>query len=407
MTSSANSSSATDPAHPPAAAWQSAVGISLALASNAFIGASVVFRKRGLVDLASSGHDIASGSNAYLRNVYWWLGMLLLAIGEVSNFGAYAFSPAILVTPLGTLSVVISAVLANYFLKERLTTLGKLGCALCILGVVMIVTHAPTAQTTATVPEFIYHAIQPAFIVYTVFIGAMLAVLIYYAEPRYARTNPFVYVAMSSCGGSYLVLSAQGVGSSIVTTVRDFPENNQFLQWPMYPLILFMVLTIVFQITYLNKAMAVYSTAIIYPIHYVCFTGVTIISTAFLFREFPVTSLDSGASIVEGFLVLVAGVMLLYMSNLEELNKIEAENIKIQAVDTEVTDLDTVLVDRENRESVRRSLSQSNDARSRSSFQQHRQRRRSSHLNEENGAFLVNRDAVWAEKEQLPQYQKS
>ncbi|TPX75434.1 hypothetical protein CcCBS67573_g03305 [Chytriomyces confervae] len=399
-----STNSSTGPAadfnHPPAA-WQSAVGISLALASNAFIGASVVFRKRGLIDLASSGHDIASGSTAYLRNVYWWLGMLLLAIGEVSNFGAYAFSPAILVTPLGTLSVVISAVLASYFLKERLTTLGKLGCALCILGVVMIVTHAPTAQTTATVPEFIYHATQP------VFIGAVLAVLIYYAEPRYARTNPFVYVAMSSCGGAYLVLSAQGVGSSIVTTVRYFPENNQFLQWPMYPLILFMVLTIVFQITYLNKAMAAYSTAIIYPIHYVCFTGVTIISTAFLFREFPVTSLDSGASIVEGFLVLVAGVILLYMSNLEELNKIESEKGKIQDMETEVGDLETVLVDRENRESVRPSLSQSHDALSRSSFQQQRQRRRSSHLNEENGAFLVNRDAGWEEREQLPQYEKS
>ncbi|KAJ3233914.1 hypothetical protein HDU78_006172 [Chytriomyces hyalinus] len=407
MTSTNSSTGPAADFNRPPAAWQSAVGISLALASNAFIGASVVFRKRGLIDLASSGHDIASGSTAYLRNVYWWLGMLLLAIGEVSNFGAYAFSPAILVTPLGTLSVVISAVLASYFLKERLTTLGKLGCALCILGVVMIVTHAPTAQTTATVPEFIYHATQPAFITYTVFIGAVLAVLIYYAEPRYARTNPFVYVAMSSCGGAYLVLSAQGVGSSIVTTVRYFPENNQFLQWPMYPLILFMVLTIVFQITYLNKAMAAYSTAIIYPIHYVCFTGVTIISTAFLFREFPVTSLDSGASIVEGFLVLVAGVILLYMSNLEELNKIESEKGKIQDIETEVGDLETVLVDRENRESVRPSLSQSHDALSRSSFQLQRQRRRSSHLNEENGAFLVNRDAGWEEREQLPQYEKS
>ncbi|KAJ3091315.1 hypothetical protein HK100_007205 [Physocladia obscura] len=141
--------------------WQSAVGISLALLSNAFIGASVVFRKRGLLDVEAAGHDVAAGSTAYLRSVYWWAGMILLAIGELSNFGAYAFSPAILVTPLGTLSVVISTVMSNYVLKERLNFLGKTGCGLCILGVIMIVTHAPTSQLTDTIPGFMYNVFQP------------------------------------------------------------------------------------------------------------------------------------------------------------------------------------------------------------------------------------------------------
>ncbi|KAJ3243857.1 hypothetical protein HDU77_010139 [Chytriomyces hyalinus] len=298
--------------------WQTAVGVSLALASNAFIGASVVLRKRGLLDILKQGHDVAAGSTAYLRNMYWWIGMLLLAVGELSNFGAYAFSPAILVTPLGTLSVVVSSVLSNYFLREKLTFLGKTGCALCILGVIMIVTHAPTAQTTDTIPQFIDNVIQPVFITFSVIVAGILTGLIYYAESRYALQTPFVYITMSSCGGAFLVLSAQGVGSSIVTSVRDFPSNNQFLYWTMYPLIGFMALTIVFQIHYLNKAMAAFPTAIVYPIHYVCFTGVTIIATAFLFREFPVSSVDAGASIFEGFLVLLAGVVLLYRSHLDE-----------------------------------------------------------------------------------------
>lgn len=33
--------------------------------------------------------------------------MLALVIGEVANFAAYAFAPAILVTPLGALSIII------------------------------------------------------------------------------------------------------------------------------------------------------------------------------------------------------------------------------------------------------------------------------------------------------------
>jgi hypothetical protein len=36
-------------------------------------------------------------------------------------------------TPLGALSVVISAVLSSIFLKEKLTFFGWLGCALCVV----------------------------------------------------------------------------------------------------------------------------------------------------------------------------------------------------------------------------------------------------------------------------------
>jgi len=48
-----------------------------------------------------------------------------VGIGEAANFVAYAFAPASLVTPLGALSVLISAVLASRYLNEKLNLLGK------------------------------------------------------------------------------------------------------------------------------------------------------------------------------------------------------------------------------------------------------------------------------------------
>ena len=39
-----------------------------------------------------------------------WLTSQIVVIGEVANFAAYAFAPAILVTPLGALSVLIGYV---------------------------------------------------------------------------------------------------------------------------------------------------------------------------------------------------------------------------------------------------------------------------------------------------------
>lgn len=82
-------------------------------------------------------------------------------IGEIANFAAYAFAPAILVTPLGALSVLIGAVLGSYFLKEVLGTLGKLGCAICLIGSVIIVLHAPPDKEIATIDEILHYAIQP------------------------------------------------------------------------------------------------------------------------------------------------------------------------------------------------------------------------------------------------------
>lgn len=51
--------------------------------------------------------------------------MFLVGIGELANFAAYAFAPASLVTPLGALSVLVSAVLSSKYLKENINLLGK------------------------------------------------------------------------------------------------------------------------------------------------------------------------------------------------------------------------------------------------------------------------------------------
>lgn len=85
----------------------------------------------------------------------------LVGLGEVCNFAAYAFAPAILVTPLGALSVLIGAVLGSYFLNEELGTLGKLGSAICLIGAVIIVLHAPPDEEIETVDEILHYAIQP------------------------------------------------------------------------------------------------------------------------------------------------------------------------------------------------------------------------------------------------------
>ena len=76
-----------------------------------------------------------------------------MTVGEFANFAAYAFAPATLVTPLGALSVLVSAILASKVLKEKLNLLGKVGCLLCVLGSTVMVIHSPKEQEVANIDQ--------------------------------------------------------------------------------------------------------------------------------------------------------------------------------------------------------------------------------------------------------------
>jgi len=54
-----------------------------------------------------------------------------------------------------------SAVLGTYFLNEQLGTLGKLGCAICLIGSVIIVLHAPADEQIDRIDEMLNFAVQP------------------------------------------------------------------------------------------------------------------------------------------------------------------------------------------------------------------------------------------------------
>ena len=107
---SMNAGSAKDPDSAPLPQYSRDfyIGLALAVSSSAFIGTSFIVKKKGLLRVSrSSSSRAGSGGYAYLREWLWWTGLITMAIGEAANFAAYGFAPAILVTPLGALSVIV------------------------------------------------------------------------------------------------------------------------------------------------------------------------------------------------------------------------------------------------------------------------------------------------------------
>ncbi|KAG7148938.1 Magnesium transporter NIPA2 like protein [Verticillium longisporum] len=297
-----------DPSSRPA--FYKTVGICLAIASGLFIGVSFILKKMGLLAANAKYNEEAGEGYGFLKNAYWWGGMTLMILGELCNLAAYAFTDAILVTPLGALSVVVTTVLSAIFLKERLSMVGKVSCFLCLVGSVVIVMNAPQQSAVATIEQMQDFVIKPGFLSYAgvVIIGFFVAA--FWAGPKWGKKTMLVYISICSWIGGLSVVATQGLGAAILTQIEGTPQFNK---WFIYVLLVFVIGTLLIEIVYLNKALNIYNAAMVTPTYYVYFTSTTIITSAVLFRGFK-GSANQIVSVVMGFLTICAGVVLLQLS---------------------------------------------------------------------------------------------
>lgn len=283
-------------------------GLALALFSCFFIGSSFILKKKGLKRAGALGRSAGSGGHSYLLEPLWWAGMITMITGEVSNFAAYAYAPAILVTPLGAVSIIVSAGLAHVILKEKLHALGFLGCVMCLVGSVTMVLHAPKDRTINSVQELWELATQIDFLVYVMLVFVFVVVLIIFFVPHYGRTHVIVCTSICSLVGSLTVMSVKAVGIAIKLT---FEGDNQFFYPHTWLFLGVVVMCGVTQLNYLNKALDAFDTAVVSLIYYVMFTSFTILASVIMFKNWQGQAATSIISEMCGFLIILSGMTLL------------------------------------------------------------------------------------------------
>jgi hypothetical protein len=280
--------------------------------------------------LRSQAGHVAGEGVAYLKSPLWWLGMTMMIIGEICNFTAYAFIEAVVVTPLGALSVVICAILSSIFLKEKLTFFGWLGCGLCILGSIIIALNGPQEASVGEIQKFKALFLFPGFLAYiSVLITASLAIIFYFG-PKYGKKSMLWYIAVCSMIGGISVSVTTGLGAAIVQTAMG---NNQFKYPFIYFLLIFVVVTLLTEVYYLNMALALFNTAMVTPTYYVIFTFCSMVTTVVLFQGLK-ASAGQILTIVMAFLVICVGIVILQMSKIDptQLSKLDRRStILLQA----------------------------------------------------------------------------
>ncbi|XP_073270179.1 probable magnesium transporter NIPA4 [Primulina huaijiensis] len=284
-------------------------GLVLGLSSSFFIGASFIVKKKGLKKAGASGVRAGVGGYSYLYEPLWWTGMITMIVGEIANFAAYAFAPAILVTPLGALSIIISAVLAHIILRERLHIFGILGCVLCVVGSTTIVLHAPREREIESVKEVWDLATEPAFLFYASLVMAIVLVLVFHYIPEYGQTHIMFYIGVCSLVGSLSVMSVKALGIALKLTLSGMNQLTYPQTWAFAIIVGTCVVT---QMNYLNKALDTFNTAVVSPIYYVTFTSLTILASVIMFKDWDRQNLTQIVTEMCGFVTILSGTFLLH-----------------------------------------------------------------------------------------------
>jgi hypothetical protein len=135
--------------------------------------------------------------------------------------------------------------------------LGKIGCAICLLGSVIIVLHAPPDPEIETIDKLLDYAIQPGFLFYCTITTIFALIMIYYIAPRHGKKNPLIYISICSTVGSVSIMAIKAFGIAVKLT---FAGHNQFTHASTYVFLIVVVVCIMTQMNYFNKALAHFST---------------------------------------------------------------------------------------------------------------------------------------------------
>ncbi|KIJ70251.1 hypothetical protein HYDPIDRAFT_77939 [Hydnomerulius pinastri MD-312] len=245
----------------------------------------------------------------YLRSKLWWLGFILMNVGETGNFISYAFAPASVVAPLGTFALVANCFFAPLMLKERFRPRDLFGILLAIIGATTVVLSTPSsdgAPPTLT-PEALIRAItQRSFIIFSIVYLVSAVILAGLSEGSIGRRIVVVDVGLCAIFGGFTVLATKAI-STLLT--KEWAQ--MFAEWITYPVLAVLLVTGVLQIRYLNRALKRFDSKIVIPTQFVFFTLSAVIGSAVLYGDFRRATFHQMVTFLYGCGATFAGVFVI------------------------------------------------------------------------------------------------
>ncbi|KAF1741704.1 hypothetical protein MXB_1014 [Myxobolus squamalis] len=259
------------------------VGVIISIFASFLIGMSFIIKKYGLAHAEKKGRRASDGGFGYLKDPVWWIGMLFMSTGEILNFVAYMFAPAVIIAPIGAISILTSILLGVLVLKENFRKAQGFGCILIVIG--------------TTILLFISPEIDDMYVLYVFFVFVSVSTLIRLVNTaRYSRSLiPYILICSILC--TLTISSCKGI--SVLISHARF-EQIYSDDWRLFFIFsIQLIVSIIIQIIYLNKVLDIHSSVKVTPVYYTFFT---LFVTAFNSLMYPNTT-GKTASFVWGTII--------------------------------------------------------------------------------------------------------
>ncbi|EHB05747.1 NIPA-like protein 2 [Heterocephalus glaber] len=252
-------------------------GALLGILGNVVISISLNIQKYSHLLSAQREHP-----RPYFKSVLWWVGVLLMAVGETGNFAAYGFAPVAVIAPLGCVSVAGSAIFSVMFLKENLRASDILGMTLAIAGTYLLVNFAPNITQAVSARSVQYYFVGWQFLIYVILEILIFCILLYFHK-RKGMKHIVILLTLVALLASLTVISVKAVSGMITFSVMDKMQ----LTYPIfYVMFIIMIASCVFQVKFLNQATKLYNTTAVVPVNHIFFTTSAIIAGIIFYQEF-------------------------------------------------------------------------------------------------------------------------
>jgi len=279
----------------------------------------------------------------YYKQKLWMIGFIIYAIGNLGDFVALAFAAQSLVAPLGSVVLVVNAIMSPCILKEKITGRDIQAIMLILVGDVLIVLYASHEETSYSLAELITFFGRPAFLVFLA-ITIMFCMFLahkkdqldikldpnrasYYDDIKENKDekvwikeevmHPYTYAALAGIVGGLSVLLAKCVAELVKVTIEG--DSSQFRNPVSWVLVFVLLLTCAAQVHWINQGLERYDSFYIVPMFHVHWNVWSIMGGIVFFDEFQTFTATNYALFLLGVTCILVGVA--YLSQREMQNQ--------------------------------------------------------------------------------------
>jgi len=132
--------------------------------------------------------------------------------------------------------------------------------------------------------------------------------LIIYYGPRFGSKYIHIYILICSLLGAFTVTACKGLS---VGLKEIFVEQYTYTRWLTFLCTITILVCILIQMIYLNRALDLFSTPIVTTVYYVLFTTCVLITSGILFREWHFLAFVDIIACLIGFSITTCGLILI------------------------------------------------------------------------------------------------